>query len=73
MEKSTSVSIRANAPYIKALRELARHRKTTVADLVRESLDQAHGNELSQLSSFFEEVVNEVGRLSEKMDGRHDS
>jgi len=73
MDKSTSVSIRANTSYLQALRELARRRKTTVADLVRGSLDKEHGNELSPLSSFFEDVVNKVGRLTENMDGNCDS
>jgi predicted DNA-binding ribbon-helix-helix protein len=68
MDKSTSVSIRANRPYIQALLVIAKRRKLKVADLVRQTLDKELGNELSPLSTFFETSVNELGRLTEKMD-----
>lgn len=70
MEKSTSVSIRANPPYLQALKALAKRHKTTVADLVRASLDKEHGAELSPLSSFFEKTVHEFGRLTENLDAQ---
>jgi predicted DNA-binding ribbon-helix-helix protein len=70
MDRSTAVSIRASSPYLQALRALAKRRKTKVADLVRNALDKELGEELSSLSSFFENSVNEFGRLSEKLDGQ---
>jgi predicted DNA-binding ribbon-helix-helix protein len=64
MDRSTAVSIRANRTYLAALKELARRRKKTVALLVRETLDKELGDELSPLSSFFEDTVNIDGRSS---------
>jgi predicted DNA-binding ribbon-helix-helix protein len=69
MDKATSVSVRASRPYLQALRELAKRRNTRVASLVRDALDKAYGDDLSPLSSFFEETVNELGRISIKVDG----
>lgn len=68
MDKAISVSVRASRPYLQALRELAKRRNTKVASLVRAALDKEYGNELSLLSSFFEESVNELGRISTKVD-----
>lgn len=70
MDKTTSVSIRASRSYVKALGALAESRNKKIGDLVRECLDKEYGQELSPLSSFFDQVVNEVGRFSKKMDGQ---
>jgi predicted DNA-binding ribbon-helix-helix protein len=52
-EKMTAVSIRSNDAYLAALKELARRKKTTMGDLVKEALDAKFGKELSPLVSFF--------------------
>lgn len=70
MDKATSVSVRASRPYLQALRELAKRRNTKVASLVRAALDKEYGDELSTLSLFFEETVNELGRIPMKLDNQ---
>lgn len=70
MDKATSVSVRASRPYIQALGELAKRRKTRVASLVREALDRVYGEELTTLALFFEESDNKLGRITTKIDDK---
>lgn len=70
MDKMTSVSIRASRSYVEALGQIAKRRNKKIGDLVRECLDKEFGQEITPLSSFFEQVVKEVGRFSTNVDGQ---
>lgn len=52
-EKIGAVSLRGDEAYRAALKEIARRRKKTVGDLVREVLDSTFGSEITDLESFF--------------------
>lgn len=52
-----SVSIKGDRDFTTMLRTIARKRKTTVGQLVRDAVDQHYGTDLAQLSSFFEDSV----------------
>lgn len=66
--RATSVSVNANRPYLQALKELARRRKTSMARLVRAALDKEYGEELESLSSFFTKIDHLVGQETLNVD-----
>lgn len=55
LEVASAVSMHGNRFYRMALRELAARRKTSIAALVRKAVDDAYGQELAPLASFFEQ------------------
>jgi len=55
MRETTAISVIADREYVNAINCLARNKGTTVAALVRKALDNAHGDEIQSIISFFEE------------------
>lgn len=55
MRETTAISVIADREYVNAINCLARNKGTTVAALVRQALDKAHGDEIQSVISFFAE------------------
>lgn len=53
MRETTAISIIADREYVNAINCLARNKGTTVAALVRNAMDKAHGDEIQSVISFF--------------------
>lgn len=54
MRETTAISVTGDRKYVNAINCLARDRGITVGDLVRKILDQAYGDEIQGIMSFFE-------------------
>lgn len=65
MRKFTAVSMLGDKTYRKALRELSERRDMHIGVVVRNALDQVHGEELQRLVSFFEQADQQI-RQSDK-------
>jgi hypothetical protein len=52
----TAVSLKAQKPYVQALRALADQRDISIGLMVRQALDAQLGSELQPLVSFFEDL-----------------
>ena len=54
---STSLSVRGDRKYVNDLKALAARRGITLAELTRQAMDKAYGDELKALEIFFAESV----------------
>lgn len=58
--QSTTVPIRGDISYKNRIKKLAALKEVQMADLVRQAIDRVFGDELTQLESFFAEIVPQM-------------
>lgn len=57
MRETTAISVIADREYVNAINCLARNNGTTVAALVRKALDNAYGDDIQGIVTFFNEAA----------------
>lgn len=63
MERTTSVALAADKPYVKALNAVAARFGVRQADIVRDALDKVYGKEITEQLIFFANSDQQFGHL----------